>query len=222
MDEAGLIHSSSRVLPLRNLTLGVLLVAGGTLAALPFRHVGSVPDASGRPPQATGPTLTELQLRAGAPELAQSIAPPSGFDPVLAEALPTWRPPRDRSRSDRHFDAPLSFDDLMAPIATPEPIRRRYDATVPVSQADAVAKADRQNAFAAAQPFDPITTQPSPMTPPRFEQFSDQVVAAKPPVAGSLASTMSSSPSQTFAQPSTDRLPKPTIAPDDRHWIRQP
>lgn len=188
---------------MRNLTLGAIIIAGGTLAALPFRNIAVVPDASGQPAQATGPTLSELQLKAGTPELANAIAPPSGFDPVLAEALPTWQPPRESYRERSQFSAPLSFDDLMAPITPPEPIRRRFGATVPVATADAI----RNNAIATTDPPAMVAIEPARMTPPRFEE----VVAAKPPVTGSLAST-----------PSSDRLPKPTIAPDDRHWIRQP
>lgn len=198
---------------MRNLTLGAIIVAGGTLAALPFRNVGQVPDASAHPAQATGPTLSELQLKAGAPALAHSIAPPSGFDPVLAEALPTWQPPRDSFRDRSQFRAPLSFDDLMSPITPPEPIRRRFDATVPVASADTIRNntirnnAIRNNAIATTNPPAMAAIEPARMTPPRFEES----VAAKPPVAGSLAST-----------PTSDRLPKPTITPDDRHWIRQP
>jgi hypothetical protein len=46
---------------LRTLTLGVLIVTGGTLASLPFRRYQSIPDASARPAQATGPTQSELR-----------------------------------------------------------------------------------------------------------------------------------------------------------------
>ena len=47
-------------LPLRTLTLGVLIVSGGTLASLPFRRYQAIPDASSGPVQATGPTQSEL------------------------------------------------------------------------------------------------------------------------------------------------------------------
>lgn len=114
-----------RAFPLRTLTLGVLIVSGGVLAALPFRRSNCVPDASDGAFQVTGPTpstLGEHRL-----ELLAEMSPDAaiGSDPI-ADLTP-WSTPADSRRCSASI--PLSYDDLVVPIDRPATVQRRFGAT---------------------------------------------------------------------------------------------
>ncbi len=210
MDEAGFIPSSSESFPLRNITLGVLIVTGGALAALPFRRLQIDSDASMGPREATGPTQSALDLPSLG-SLAASDIERTPDEVPLPDTLPVWRSDARARTTNRRMDAPLSFDDLMVPITDPEPIRRRFSATTSETDRRVVLEMPPLDAL-------PPTMQvelnrkiaASPMLPERPGSDSHT-----PTVSGSLAST-------PWQAPSGDRLPTPTDPPNDRHWIRQP
>ena len=98
---------------MRNLTIGVLLIAGGTAAALPFRRYQSIQDASLEPTQATGPTqsalgnidLEMLVRQAQTPIDVQSLA--------LQPTQPRWPLPGEVSRT---LKTPQQYDAVVVPV----------------------------------------------------------------------------------------------------------
>lgn len=115
---------------MRTLTLGVLIVSGGTLAALPFRRYQTIPDASAEPVQATGPTQTaiestELRILVNAQD-AQSQAE---LNQTLVAQLPPWSTPAE-PRQTRSVNMPLTYEDLAVPVDAPAAVEQRYSATV--------------------------------------------------------------------------------------------
>lgn len=115
---------------MRTLTLGVLIVSGGILAALPFRRYQTIPDASLGPAQATGPTQsaisdTSLQM------LVDSQTASSAEETPAAD-LPIWSPPAQPQR--RNASIPLTYEDLMVPIDRPDQVEQRFSATVSARQ----------------------------------------------------------------------------------------
>lgn len=115
---------------MRTLTLGVLIVSGGILAALPFRRLQTIPDASTGPAQATGPTQSaisdsSLQMLVDSPTTGSAeVAPPAD--------LPTWSPPAQPQRRDTSI--PLTYEDLLVPIERPDAVEQRFSATVSAQQ----------------------------------------------------------------------------------------
>ena len=138
-------HSSSGPVPLRTLTLGVLIVSGGTLAALPFRRYQAIPDSSTNPVHVTGPTNSALQM--GPPDAitqdafrhpqASDAMPPGS---ILATHSPAIEAARQQPRPQdgilasrqRRSDVPLTYEDLMLPIEMPEVVQERFNATAAV------------------------------------------------------------------------------------------
>ena len=177
-------HSSSGPVPLRTLTLGVLIVSGGTLAALPFRRYQAIPDSSTTPVHATGPTNSALQMGAinpvsdaifSPPQMADAILPGS----ILATHVDTDGPgelqqPHSNSldqitkfaKTERFPDVPLTYEDLMLPIEMPEIVRERFNATAAVKsiQMDKDRLAD--NEMPRMEPM--TTTSADPANSPLF------------------------------------------------------
>ena len=137
MDEAGNLLSLSfplgdqvkpptqlRVLPLRNLTIGVLILVGGTLAALPFRRYVPIPDPSSVPKEATGPTMSSL--RGTNLEIVESRQIPK-LNTLTTTQLPQWRPePQPVSRR----GVPVRYEDLAVPIDAADPSEKNFPASV--------------------------------------------------------------------------------------------
>ena len=118
---------------MRTLTLGVLIVAGGTLAALPFRRYRTIQDASTEPVQATGPTQsameqTDLRMLV---DSSPSTFPASvaAIDHALTSKPPTWSAPAPPTRR-RTANMPLTYEDLAVPIDQPASVQQRFNATV--------------------------------------------------------------------------------------------
>ncbi|NND98588.1 MAG: hypothetical protein HKN47_14805 [Pirellulaceae bacterium] len=108
---------------MRNLTLGVLLVAGGTLASLPFRRYQPIPDASVIPEEATGPTqsalgTSHLDMIAG----TQFTAPPN---PSELEAMPHWPIPPNTPATTQ---VPSSYEELAVPLDRLSPDPKAFSA----------------------------------------------------------------------------------------------
>ncbi|MGB7323341.1 MAG: hypothetical protein WBD31_00615 [Rubripirellula sp.] len=198
---------------MRNLTLGVLIVTGGALAAIPFRRHNSMSDDTLPPGTATGPSISALDFPP-----PDSIASTLDSDLPLPGSLPIWHRGGLPKLPPRQVDVPLSFDDLMVPIDQPKPIRQRFAATSENHRE----KRDQERITSLEMP--PLNAIAPAMqeelqrrldfaTPEKFQD-----IAPKPTTRtahGSLASA------PWLASP-PDRLPKPTAPADDRHWIRQP
>ena len=211
-----------RNLPLRTLTLGVLIVSGGTLAALPFRRYQALPDASSAPVQVTGPRQSALddaaKMDAITPEtlnpvtrsLAEVDAPPPPHpDPVRVLAT-TLAPKSVRIEPDRRqVDIPLSFEDLSQPIVPPAPIEQRFNATARVRQKQLT----REHAAGLVMPAMESLALSQQEELSRVVESVNQTKTRR--VESSLASTQSR---ESDVQP----LPERAAAERQRYWIRQP
>lgn len=204
-----------RALPLRTLTLGVLIVSGGTLAALPFRRYQAIPDASSAPLQVTGPSHSALD----SPQLesVEANSPPdaasgqSGVNSRLAAAASRPWPQPVAPPAPRTIDIPLTYEDLAQPIDQPAPIQRRYSATAMARQK----QIERQRATELVMPA------MESLALSQQQELEQAMAAADRPAAtsratGTLAS--STSPPERNIQP----LPEAASDPRQRHWIRQP
>ncbi|TWU59854.1 hypothetical protein Poly51_01270 [Rubripirellula tenax] len=199
---------------MRNITLGVLIVAGGTLAALPFRRYQAISDDRQRPGAASGPTESSLDLA-----LPEQVAQgDSGLHLPLPQSLPVWPRTERPEPLPREVNVPLSFDDLLVPIDQPNPIRQRFAATTDVHRDDE----RRLNAIALEMPpaseiapevQEELRRRLDFATPKKFENIAPKSVA------GAAQGSLASAP-WTASPP--DRLPKPSPTTDARHWIRQP
>ena len=143
-------HSSSGPVPLRTLTLGVLIVSGGTLAALPFRRYHAIPDSSATPVHATGPTNSALQMVANGSISGTDFAPPQMAEAILPGSILATHsdnlgisgtqqgnlnssdriPPLARTAS--ASGGPLTYEDLVLPIEMPDLVQQRFNATAAV------------------------------------------------------------------------------------------
>ena len=147
---ANFAHSSSGPVPLRTLTLGVLIVSGGTLAALPFRRYQAIPDASNSPVHVTGPTNSALRMGQVDALTHDTFHPPQITDALLPgsilashstadETTPPEahaQPPADQASTlpsrKRRPDVPLTYEDLVLNIEIPEVVQDRFNATAAV------------------------------------------------------------------------------------------
>ena len=135
---------------MRTLTLGVLIVSGGTLAALPFRRYQAIPDSSITPVHATGPTDSALKMGTinpisgtvfTPPQMADAMIPGSILAPHSEAPLPgSAEDPHlnslnrisQRAKTERSPDAPLTYEDLVLPIQMPDILQERFNATAAV------------------------------------------------------------------------------------------
>ncbi len=166
---------------MRNLTLGVLIVSGGTLAALPFRRVpdyvapttidvppGAVLNAAAGP--ATGPThkmsnLVQLQASTVPPSLRTDFTEDLVLETTTIDAFDTesfesfsWnKHSESASRLSHRGEAfkPLTYEDLAVPISRPSVVNDRYSATAPAF-AQAEAQRNAQVAGEAVAKMNPI------------------------------------------------------------------
>ena len=131
---------------MRTLTLGVLIVSGGTLAALPFRRYQAIPDSSSTPVHATGPTDSALKMGAINPISGPAFTPPQMADAMIPGSILATHSDAavedpdlnslDRianlSKTGRSPDAPLTYEDLVLPIEMPDIVQQRFNATAAV------------------------------------------------------------------------------------------
>ena len=201
---------------MRTLTLGVLIVSGGTFAALPFRRYHGIPDASATPVQVTGPTHSALDAAEPGSGVFNALATgESPGDAVaelegLAAKLPSWseavapQPPR-------RVDIPLSYEDLAQPIDPPVAIEERFNATSTVREKQLQRERVAGLVMPAMESLAVAQQQ-------QLQQAADSlsaVGAQTPPASASLASTSS-------RDQHLERLPRAEPVERDRHWIRQP
>ena len=217
---------------MRTLTLGVLIVSGGTLAALPFRKYQAIPDASSAPAQVTGPTQSALdQSNNSVLVTNDSLAkePPkqtseerfvaldtAALDAavldasVVASNLPPWQP-NAPSPTPRSSDIPLSYEDLALPIDQPPPIVKRFNATVPIREQQLERERVSELVMPAMEQLAVTQQLELERVAESVRSFTSEQSSGK--AKGSLASSRESSIE-----------PLPSESPNDRnrHWIRQP
>ena len=231
---------------MRTLTLGVLIVSGGTLAALPFRRYQAIPDASNAPVQVTGPSHSALdpprrddssdaivRERPDATKLRGS---------VLAGHLPVWQPPSALPPRPRQLDIPLTYDDLAVPIDQPKPIQDRFNATAAVRQK----QVERERvASLEMPPMETLVASQQEELKRVMKSVAESELrqdVRRRSVGGSLASVSSQSlhdpssnaglsnppasmragPNGYALNPETESLPAANSQSAERHWIRQP
>lgn len=212
---------------MRTLTLGVLIVSGGTLAALPFRRYQVIQDASAVPTQVTGPS--QSALRSNPPEDSgseiqqlPSIAEVETLMDLSPEAPSFGNVGRPAPR--RHVDIPLTFDDLAVPIDQPKPVQDRFNATAAVQQ--------RQPADSINGLVMPSIESLPPMQQQEFQRVREATLPASKQTGATAAGRLASTPSSSGASllDSTPHFSNPnlsnsTASPQEdreRFWIRQP
>lgn len=155
---------------MRNLTLGILIILGGFVAALPFRR--SVPSPSTDAidsHRATGPSsdlaMTDdavpfdpLFETPGAIRMPQPTHSLPGSPASLASAMrspeaPQGIPSDAVARPRRDLRLPLTYDDLAVPLATPHYTDGRFDALT------------GQQAHDRGTPAVPVADRPGPAMP---------------------------------------------------------
>tara|TARA_R110002049_G_scaffold72490_2_gene187032 strand:+ start:2035 stop:2619 length:585 start_codon:yes stop_codon:yes gene_type:complete len=194
-----------------------MIVAGGTLAALPFRRTtpGESPTPVDVPADvrsvndATTPTSLGMLVDQGEPqtEWLDRLAPPQ------ATATPPW-PAR------RELSAPLTYEDLAVPITRPDQIERRFTALDKTEFADPnVSIAPNQDhAFAAA---DVVTDQASAAIDPQASAANTDR-KQKQSVLVTESSERTTLASAPLNESGIERLPKKNTSTRKRFWIRQP
>ena len=221
--------------PLRILTLGVLIVSGGALAALPFRRYQALPDASSAPAQVTGPMQGILEHSVLDSNASATVASHGSVNQEYVDSsandlqsfAPTYPAPHHPRRlqveqNPRRANIPLTFEDLQVPIDLPDPVKHRFSATTPIRaeqlelervagmimpELETLAESQIQEIQSVATRF-----AESAKLEAQEQQRADNVnVSAR--VTGSLTSSRPTA---------LDKLPKETHTDRDRHWIRQP
>ncbi len=194
---------------MRILTLGALIVATGTLAALPFRRYQAIPQSS-PPTDATGPTQSTLFGL----DFETVVKDPAAEAELPSLALPQVE---DWERTQRQIRMPLTYDDLAIPLTLPPSFHDKFSAT------------------ARSQATGTTETTPGLRTPePRMEPavVATESSSARQGRAGSLLVTEPASTTSGETKPAelisatevVRRVPEPLpqAPPRPRHWIHQP
>ncbi len=212
-----------RARPLRNLSLGVLIVCGGTLAALPFRRYQSIPDASNSPTQVTGPAHSVLKASELAPETnAEQLPSLAEMDRLISPHDAFYRSASPPPRRRQHVDIPLTYDDLAVPLDQPKPIRERFNATTTVRkqqlQEDRIAEL-------VMPPMESLPIADQQELSRVADTFVQPGTSGRGQASGRFASTPSASNSPFRADEKVsvlDTTPTAQAETRQRHWIRQP
>jgi hypothetical protein len=218
-------HSSSGPVPLRTLTLGVLIVSGGTLAALPFRRYQAIPDSSTNPVHVTGPTNSALQMRPPDAITQDAFRPPQASDAmrngsILATHSPAIEAARQQPRPQdgilaprqRRSDVPLTYEDLMLPIEMPAVVQERFNATAAVKSIQMEKERLANKELPRMEKMVATQTQPSAAATDSMFASSTPSVAEQRVMQPGAASADAVLP--TLAQPSVAQptLAQPTLA----------
>lgn len=219
---------------MRTASIAALVIAGGTLAALPFRLSPTPPDFD---EAATGPSHSVLdETQSHIADLA--IFTPSDVQPPPVRTVarrrsyvpaPDWTLDQT-SQPSRPDDMPLTFDDLMIPIDSPAPISQRFDATMDSAtprrdfrNVEPTPSQQRQPAV-IEQPSSPrersvgtVASSRLPNDPrrsmPATREFEPQRETMMP------SESLQSLPANTL---STNPLPENNFRVRQKHWIVQP
>jgi hypothetical protein len=229
---------------LRTSTLAALVIAGGTIAALPFRRFSSDVDETA---PATGPTSSILGeaesslLRSVVHDRHQSqisAAPSAG----QAIEMPPWDSATPDIEPQRRVALPLTFDDLMLPIDRPRPIAEQFEAVVDRSAASTAMKRSEPDrpvtdrfSGVASQPENVPSLLSASDTPriPRSSITESSITESSITessitessitgslVTGSLATSKIPPESDKPAIVDPPLVPQPIVR--ERAWIRQP
>lgn len=229
---------------MRNLTLGVLIVTGGTLAALPFRRSPAIPDASLHASpgsvQATGPFQSSLE---NAPvqvaDMQSNRAVVHSFShqeiPGLSEFMGEQDPSLDlvAAAPQRNDNAvrPLTYEDLMAPIVRPQRVQDRFEAIASMRDAAVAPRGpDPPKVVRSETGMTSDVTQsqqPAQSLDLQFEErFTSVDVATENRLAASTSALGTLASSVRADAPEIPQLPEPstqnTLPVRHRHWIVQP
>ncbi|EMI26855.1 hypothetical protein RESH_02579 [Rhodopirellula europaea SH398] len=244
MDEAGMFFSPSlRVLHMRNLTLGTIIVVGGLLAAIPFRRDAVHPESSDPNALATGPTSAPFAIATSAP-----LNPPWDTEPSLAGQPESAS---DRSQSNgwpnqylpdppsQGFAAPARSEAFAAtgPDAIPshQPARPRRDGRLPLTYNDLAVPLS--NPHFPDQRFNALSGSPSNPLPrqsmPPIGKAEARVHGASPPSEAQVAAQSPATASANLASSPAVReestpaqlassAPESRMRPDTRQQVLRP
>ncbi len=216
-------HSSSGPVPLRTLTLGVLIVSGGTLAALPFRRYQAIPDSSTSPVHVTGPTHSALQIDQLDAIAGDAFLPPQITDAMLPGSIlathasavgasgpqTQTRPPASQETTlasrKRRFDVPLTYEDLLLPIEIPGIVQERFNATAAVQSI----QMEKKRMANKSQPRMETIVATEKQT---LDETTDSVFASSTPNVGKPRIVQPGSASASDMYP---RVAQPNLAPPE-------
>jgi hypothetical protein len=225
---------------LRTLTLGVLIVSAGTLAALPFRRFQAIPDASVAPTHVTGPNRSVLDLPSTDPSTsATGDVPPTSLaaadsageplanlpatslwpasdGPVSRRSIPPQAAPQFAAAMASAASAPLTYEDLAMPIDLPDLMRQRYSATAPARRH----QLERERVAALVMPDLETLALSQQEELERVARAAAKTLSADDRSGGPAATATLASTATRESQP--ESLPSTPPVERVRHWIRQP
>ena len=191
-----------------------MIVAGGILAALPFRRTEPINESSFDSAPKSPTTVTNPSYPSPVGMLVDQAEPADEWLARLAPTPATTTPPFPVHRE---LSAPLTYEQLAVPISRPEIIEQRFTAAEEVGPVES--KHRRPN---AAQVPSTSVHQPT--------QGNHSLVVAGPPKAikqiesvliGEITETVSLA-STPLGEKSIEQLPKKSESTRERFWIRQP
>ena len=234
---------SLRVLHMRNLTLGTIIVVGGLLAAIPFRRDAVHPESSDPNALATGPTSAPFAIATSAP-----LNPPWDTEPSLA-GQPESASGRSQSNGwpnqylpdppSQGFAAPARSEAFAAtgPDAIPshQPARPRRDGRLPLTYNDLAVPLS--NPHFPDQRFNALSGSPSNPLPrqsmPPIGKAEARVHGASPPSEAQVAAQSPATASANLASSPAVReestpaqlassAPESRMRPDTRQQVLRP
>ncbi len=200
---------------MRILTLGVLIVTAGTVAALPFRRYRAIQNEL-PPTAATGPTVSSL----GGFQLDPIGDRPASNADFPALAMPSTGQLADAPAANRQIQMPLTYDDLAVPLELPPRFGESFSATaLAQQQPDSPALHDR-----SARRMRPLSLVDSDAVGQADARGQSLLPNSGQGQVGNEKSKASNAISKLISSPIVEPLPEPLPAstPKQRHWIRQP
>ncbi len=194
---------------MRNLTLGVLIVSGGTLAALPFRRSSNERATLDAAVRATGPTVTPLDT-----STVDVNFSPSTEVHATAVGSPSWMPRHisEPMQGERFIEMPESFSDGTAELPRPKVVAERFSASVDFQSGAAVTRQQADHAsvmigdLARAQ----MGATPAYSAPPQYPR--GPLVGSATAMPTSMAAMPTAAPADRFNGFAVDAqvaLPRP-------------
>lgn len=191
---------------MRTLTFGVLIVAGGTLAALPFRRQSSNPVAVPNT-NATGPIGPTM----GREEMLIEDIPEVGLPSLAITPKNEW--PR-KIEATRQIEMPLTYEDLAVPVETQIRDTEQFNATEPVQKSRRAKEDKFVSAAPRMKPANVINENEATLSTPSSQPQSILISAQTP-----AALPTDAKPPHSDAPPLP---PKKAMNDPVRKWIRQP
>lgn len=233
---------------MRRLTLGVCILAVGTLLALPFRRpVGDAPAPSeSLSPSTRQQLLDDRSLQLLVEEVTRDVEIPAAYDPQT-----DYAPPRPGGQP---MPLPLTYEDTAVPVLEDPLYRQRFNATVAIASPHTEPASPPQSANSddrralrftrkpavapdvAAMLGNPVRVRPISASGPSPSAFSRSIPTLPQPEASPVEEETRISQAgvddRAVATPSGRSILSPLPPPDEasrstnpsrqRHWIRQP